>query len=286
MKNSDAATEKPLADLSENARLQTEALASRPVDYYKGQAGCLNGASIGPRLCPHVYVAINAVMAELSKLGISKDRRNQQGAGYNFRGVDDVLNALSPLLVANKLMMLPRAVSRTQQERQAKSGGALYYTDIVMEYDLVSAVDGSKHTVSMFGEAMDSSDKSTNKAESAAFKYVAFQLFCIPVEGMDDADHDSPEASPSNGRKSNGNATSGASQKATQNVHSITEASKARFGKLRLSIEGESAFQALMKEWKLKDVDELTEAEAQEGLNWIEDEMKFAAPETISKARK
>jgi hypothetical protein len=35
---------------------------------------------------------------------------------------------------------------------------------------------------------MDSSDKSTNKAMSAAYKYVAFQAFAIPVEGTPDAD--------------------------------------------------------------------------------------------------
>ena len=41
-----------------------------------------------------VYKAINNVQAELSVLGITKDRRNQQGSGYNFRGIDDVYNAI------------------------------------------------------------------------------------------------------------------------------------------------------------------------------------------------
>ena len=37
-----------------------------------------------------VYKAIAAVMAEMAKHGIAKDRRNTQGSGYNFRGIDDV----------------------------------------------------------------------------------------------------------------------------------------------------------------------------------------------------
>ncbi|MNY54686.1 hypothetical protein D3C86_1905820 [compost metagenome] len=35
---------------------------------------------------------------------------------------------------------------------------------------------------------MDSGDKATNKAMSAAYKYAAFQAFCIPTEGDNDAD--------------------------------------------------------------------------------------------------
>jgi hypothetical protein len=52
----------------------------------------------------------------------------------------------------------------------------------------VAAEDGSKHTVVTVGEAMDSGDKASNKAMSAAYKYAAFQTFCIPTEGDNDAD--------------------------------------------------------------------------------------------------
>lgn len=134
-----------------------------------------------------VYKAINAVMAELSKEGITKTRKNQQ-QGYNFRGIDDVYNALSSALSMNGLVMLPRVLSREFVERQTKSGGALFYITVDMEFDLVSSVDGSKHTIKTYGEAMDSADKATNKAMSAAYKYAAMQAFCIPTEGDNDAD--------------------------------------------------------------------------------------------------
>jgi hypothetical protein len=49
-------------------------------------------------------------------------------------------------------------------------------------------MDGSKHVVKTCGEAMDSADKATNKAMSAAYKYALFQAFCIPTEGDNDAD--------------------------------------------------------------------------------------------------
>jgi hypothetical protein len=142
-----------------------------------------------------VYHAIAAVMAEIGTDGISKNRKNQQ-QGYNFRGIDEVYNALSPILSKHKLCILPRILAREVLERQTKSGGALFYVTVEAEFDLVCAEDGSKHTIRTFGEAMDSADKATNKAMSAAYKYAAMQAFCIPTEGDNDADATSYEVAP------------------------------------------------------------------------------------------
>jgi hypothetical protein len=143
-----------------------------------------------------VYKAIAAVQSDLSKTGISKNRKNHQGSGYMFRGIDDVYAALSPLLAEHGLVIIPRMISREVSERQSAKGGALFYTVVHAEFDFVSAKDGSKHTASTFGEAMDSGDKSTNKAMSAAYKYVAFLTFAIPTEGDNDADAQTHEIKP------------------------------------------------------------------------------------------
>lgn len=134
-----------------------------------------------------VYQAIASVMADLASEGIGKNRRNVQ-QGYQFRGIDDVYNTLSSILSKHGLLMLPRIVSRTCEERTTRSGSALFYVTVEAEFDLVCAEDGSKHTIRTFGEAMDSADKATNKAMSAAYKYAAMQAFCIPTEGDNDAD--------------------------------------------------------------------------------------------------
>lgn len=138
----------------------------------------------------HVYEAIAAITASLSKVGIAKGRKTQQGGGasFAFRGIDDVLNALSPLLAEHKLCIFPRITNRASVERQTKSGGAVFYTTVSAAFDFVSAVDGSKHTAETIGEAMDSGDKSTNKAMSIAYKYAVFLTFCVPIEGTPDAD--------------------------------------------------------------------------------------------------
>jgi hypothetical protein len=136
----------------------------------------------------NVYQLISLVAGELANTGISKNQRNNQGTGYNFRGIDDVYNAIGPLLAKNGLSILPRTLSRDCVERVSGQGKALFYVTVDMEFDFVSAHDGSKHTVKMYGEAMDSGDKATNKAMSAAYKYAMFQAFCIPTEGDNDAD--------------------------------------------------------------------------------------------------
>lgn len=138
----------------------------------------------------HVYEAIASITASLSKVGIAKGRKTQQGGGasFAFRGIDDVLNALSPLLAEHKLCIFPRITNRASVERQTKSGGAVFYTTVSAAFDFVSAVDGSKHTAETIGEAMDSGDKSTNKAMSIAYKYAVFLTFCVPIEGTPDAD--------------------------------------------------------------------------------------------------
>jgi hypothetical protein len=139
-----------------------------------------------------VYEKIASVTAELSKIGISKDSKNQS-QGYAFRGIDAVYGALSPLLSKHGLCILPRVTDRQVIERQNRQGTALFYVTLTVEFDFVAAEDGSKHTVITVGEAMDSGDKASNKAMSAAYKYAAFQAFCIPTEGDNDADSQTHE---------------------------------------------------------------------------------------------
>lgn len=140
-----------------------------------------------------VYEAILAVAAEISVGGIAKDKQAKRDNGsvmYAFRGIDDIYNAISPLLARNKLVILPKVLSREVVERTTKSGSVLFFVTVEVEYQLVSATDGSSHSIKTYGEAQDSGDKATNKALSAAYKYMAIQVFCIPVEGQEDGDND------------------------------------------------------------------------------------------------
>lgn len=137
-----------------------------------------------------IYPAIMKVMEEIGVIG--KTRKNPQ-QGYNFRGIDDVLNNLQPALLRAKVFVVPRMIDVHREEKPTKQGGILNYTTVKCEYDFCSAEDGSKITASTYGEGMDTSDKSTNKAMSAALKYAIIQTFAIPTEELLDSERDHNE---------------------------------------------------------------------------------------------
>ena len=158
---------------------------------------------------PAVLGAITQIIAALGKEGISKDRKNVQ-QGYMFRGIDDIYNALSPLLAEHQLVIVPRMLTRDVWERESAKGNALFYVVVTAEFDFVSAVDGSMVTARTFGEGMDSADKATNKAMSAAYKYAAFQTFAIPTEAVDsEFDSHDVKGKPSAGSSAAGQSRAG-----------------------------------------------------------------------------
>lgn len=142
---------------------------------------------------PKVFAAICAVQGALSKIGVAKDKKNVS-QGFTFRGIDDVYGALAPLLAEHKLVIIPRFSRRVETDRQTAKGGSMLHVVVEGVYVFCSAEDGSQTESLMYGEAMDSGDKATNKAMSAAYKYMAFQVFCIPLTG-EDADATTPPPS-------------------------------------------------------------------------------------------
>lgn len=151
---------------------------------------------------PAVHAAVSQVMREIGKYGIAKDRKTSQGpASFSFRSIDDIYNRLNPLMVEAGLVVYPRLLEWQQVERTSSRGNALFYTTVKVEYTFVAVADGSERSVIAPGEAMDSADKSTNKAMSAALKYACFQLFMIPTEGDNDADASHHDVAPPPAKK-------------------------------------------------------------------------------------
>lgn len=138
-------------------------------------------------------MSINERMVAVSKRiaaeGIGKTRKNTH-QGYNFRGVDEVMNAFAPLLADAGIYLRPSYSERTVVERQGKSG-ALIYVTVKGDFTFTDDKGGAVTVGPFYGEAMDSGDKATNKAMAAAFKYAMFQTFCVPLEGVIGGDADS-----------------------------------------------------------------------------------------------
>jgi len=141
-----------------------------------------------------IYKKMSEVMKEIGY--VAKDQKNQ-AQGFKFRGIDQFVNALYPALCKHGVFIAPRCVSNRAElkdvERSSGKKGVDKHVTILMEYDFF-AEDGSKVTVGPIpAEGLDSGDKATNKALSAALKYALIQTFSVPTEDMAEADLDTPE---------------------------------------------------------------------------------------------
>jgi hypothetical protein len=136
-----------------------------------------------------IYTAIPAIMSEIPS--ICKDRKNDS-QHYSFRGIDDVYNAVNPILAKHGVFMRADVVDIKREERPSKSGGIMAFVQVRVCYSFVAS-DGSFVSTDSLGEGMDSGDKATPKAMSIAQKYAILQMFAIPTADPKDPCNDSPE---------------------------------------------------------------------------------------------
>lgn len=142
---------------------------------------------------------MNRIMAELAKEGIGKDRKNNQ-QNFMFRGIDDVYDAMAPLLAKHGILVWPEIQSRDCTVRESKSGGALMNVVVKAVFTFEAVEDETKRTVGPFyGEAMDSGDKATSKAMSVAYRECMIKVFSIPTGKSEDGDEKTYEVADGDG---------------------------------------------------------------------------------------
>ncbi|MFD3790816.1 ERF family protein [Streptomyces cyaneofuscatus] len=137
---------------------------------------------------PRVFQVIHSVMKDVMPIGKNQENKQQN---YSFRGVDDAMSAMAGPMRAHGCFIAPEVVEHHQRPRGDKGT----HTNLRMLYRIFGPA-GDCIAVTVPGEAMDQADKSTNKAMSAALKYMLFQVFMIPVDArsVDDSDRDQPPA--------------------------------------------------------------------------------------------
>jgi hypothetical protein len=145
-----------------------------------------------------IYPAIARVMAAVK--AITKSQRNQ-AQGFNFRGIDDVMNELHTLFAKEGVFILPecldydvkevKALQYNNQGQPMKERVTLY-TRVKVAFHF-TAPDGSEVVTINYGEGMDNGDKGMNKAMSIALKYALLQMLLIPTNEQKDPDAESYE---------------------------------------------------------------------------------------------
>ncbi len=131
-----------------------------------------------------IFKSMSAILGDLVAIEKGKTNASQ---GFKYRGIDDVYNALHPLLAKHKVFCTPEVLEKSRDERTNQKGTVLAFTCLRVKYTFW-AEDGSSVSCTVEGEGMDSGDKSSNKAMAIAHKYAFLQTFCIPTEDLIDPD--------------------------------------------------------------------------------------------------
>jgi len=140
-----------------------------------------------------IYGAMARVMDEVGS--VAKNKKNPQ-QGYQFRGIDDVMAHVQGVLAKHSVVVVPFVQSVEREMIATKSGGSMASVRAVIDHTFY-AKDGSSVVARTIGEAMDSGDKATNKAMSAALKYALVESLMIPTYEVDrDTEEQSPQIAP------------------------------------------------------------------------------------------
>ena len=109
---------------------------------------------------PMIYGQLAKVMADLPAIG--KNQKNLQQK-FNFRGIDDIYNAIQPVMAKHGIVSVPDAIRNVdRKEVKTKNGGTGIHQTSQHTF-LFYAEDGSRVSVDAIGEGIDYGDKVSNK---------------------------------------------------------------------------------------------------------------------------
>ena len=134
-----------------------------------------------------------AVRSSLNVSGIGKRSRNKE-QGYNFRGIDDVLDAVGPAMTkAGITTTLAFDLWSVEHGTVNTKSGPRSITRAMCRCTIRMSAAGEVNETQGLGEASDYADKATNKAMSNAWKYAICLALQIPFVGVgEDPDTSSP----------------------------------------------------------------------------------------------
>jgi hypothetical protein len=129
-----------------------------------------------------VQEALAHVMEDVR--GVAKKDKNT-AQGFNFRGIDAVVNAVGPALRKHNVVVVPLVEDydySTVEVGQRRTPMA--HVVVRVRYRFVGEEGDSLDAV-VIGEAMDSGDKAVPKAMSVAFRTALLQSLALPTDEQD-----------------------------------------------------------------------------------------------------
>lgn len=142
-----------------------------------------------------------AVMGDVQAVG--KTGRNTQ-QGYNFRGVDAVVNAVGPVLRKHGVVPMPHKTVAQYRDVQTSTGKPSRECTVTVTYRFYGPA-GDFLEAEVPGESMDFGDKGAPKAMSVAYRILLLQALCIPTDEPEPDAQSYERGQP--GRPTNGHTT-------------------------------------------------------------------------------
>jgi hypothetical protein len=122
------------------------------------------------------------VATQVGAVGKGQFNKHQK---FNFRGIDDVINAVSGPLHAAGVLVMPELVSLDHSiEEVGGNKSRMTVVRVIVKYVFYGPA-GDFLVATVPGEAMDSGDKATSKAMSVAFRTALLQALTLPTDEPD-----------------------------------------------------------------------------------------------------
>jgi hypothetical protein len=131
---------------------------------------------------PGIVAALSRVMEDVG--AVRKGDRNTH-QNFNFRGIDAVVNAVSPALRKHGIVVTPQVLDYQYETVQVGNPAKNMASVRVMVRYTFHASDGSSIETVVPAESFDSGDKATAKAMSVAFRTALLQTLCLPTDETD-----------------------------------------------------------------------------------------------------
>lgn len=138
-----------------------------------------------------IYALMSQAIAAVPSVGKNSQAPASMG-GYMFRGIEDVLAALKPIIARLGLFPVPVTLERIESERKVTGGKAQYVVDLHIQWTWYGPL-GDSIVATTWGEGSDMGDKATQKAHTAAYKTMMVEVFMLADVESDSERHIVPD---------------------------------------------------------------------------------------------
>ena len=129
---------------------------------------------------------IASVSGEL--VAIPKVKHKESTVAYAFRSIDEVMNAINPLLEKYKLIISIKVIDRKVTPVTSAKGTPGFAAEVLIDLNVTDGIETL--TTQEWALSVDYSDKAPTQAMSMAYKYALIRMFVVTTKDIiaNDAD--------------------------------------------------------------------------------------------------